>query len=474
MTTRYPTIPIVPTLLLPGVEAAHKVQSRSTSGRFTRLRWLMVWLTQLFFFGLPWLNWHGRQAVRFDLEAKRFYLFKLVMYPQDLIWLTGLLVLSALLLFVVTTVAGRVWCGFACPQTVYTEMFLWVERRLEGERLQRLKLDRSPWAWTKVWRRGGKHLVWVMLSLWTGLSFVGWFSPMRELCLQALGWHMGPWDLFWTGFYGLATYGNAGYLREKVCQHMCPYGRFQGALMDAETLIVSYDAARGEPRGAQRAGGKTSARLQGACIDCTVCVQVCPVGIDIREGMQSACIGCAVCIDACDAVMDKVGAPRGLIRYASLREMGDAKGRATRSTWGRQRVRVYVALLLGLTTLMACSIWLRPDVRVDVIRDRGVMARWVDEGAIENVYRLQLMNQSEVTQHISLAVDGLPGAQLMMSGDGVIEAAQDRLITVAVRLPAQAASRLAGQTLPIRFRVANRSEASAGTVTEGSTFVLPR
>jgi cytochrome c oxidase accessory protein FixG len=433
-----------------------------------------VWLTQLFFFGLPWLNWHGRQAVRFDLEAKRFYLFKLVMYPQDLIWLTGLLVLSALLLFVVTTVAGRVWCGFACPQTVYTEMFLWVERRLEGERLQRLKLDRSPWAWTKVWRRGGKHLVWVMLSLWTGLSFVGWFSPMRELCLQALGWHMGPWDLFWTGFYGLATYGNAGYLREKVCQHMCPYGRFQGALMDAETLIVSYDAARGEPRGAQRAGGKTSARLQGACIDCTVCVQVCPVGIDIREGMQSACIGCAVCIDACDAVMDKVGAPRGLIRYASLREMGDAKGRATRSTWERQRVRVYVALLLGLTTLMACSIWLRPDVRVDVIRDRGVMARWVDEGAIENVYRLQLMNQSEVTQHISLAVDGLPGAQLMMSGDGVIEAAQDRLITVAVRLPAQAASRLAGQTLPIRFRVANRSEASAGTVTEGSTFVLPR
>jgi len=260
MSTRPVVIPIVNLSALPGVEAAHKVQPRSVKGRFARLRWVMLALTQLFFFGMPWLNWGGRQLVRFDLEAKRFYLGAVVLLPQDLIYLSGLLVLCALLLFVVTTVAGRVWCGFSCPQTVYTALFMWVERRIEGERHQRLRLDAAPLSVHKALRRGGKHLAWLGISLWTGFTFVGWFSPIRELSVQALSLSMGPWDAFWTLFYGAATYGNAGLLREKVCQHMCPYGRFQGALMDADTLTVSYDARRGEPRASAHAGGKAVAR----------------------------------------------------------------------------------------------------------------------------------------------------------------------------------------------------------------------
>lgn len=275
-------IPIQPVSLMPGVEAASKVQPKSVKGRFSRLRWLMLALTQLFFFGLPWLEWQGRQMVRFDLEAKRFYLGSLIFLPQDLIFLTGLLVFCAMLLFAATTVAGRVWCGFSCPQTVYTSLFMWVERHTEGDRYQRIRLDQSGWTANKLLRRGGKHAVWIAISLWTGFTFVGWFSPIREVGPQILHGTVGFWDAFWSLFYGVACYGNAGFLREKVCLHMCPYGRFQGALMDSETLIVGYDVKRGEPRGVPRKGSNEPSR-PGACVDCTLCVQVCPTGVDIRD-----------------------------------------------------------------------------------------------------------------------------------------------------------------------------------------------
>jgi cytochrome c oxidase accessory protein FixG len=475
MSTRPIVIPIVPVAALPGIEAAHKVQPRSVTGRYTRLRWLMLALTQLFFLGTPWLNWGGRPMVCFDLEAKRFYLGALVLLPQDLIYLSGLLVWSALLLFVVTTVAGRVWCGFSCPQTVYTEMFMWVERRIEGERHQRMRLDQAAWSAHKVVRRGGKHLAWVLISLVTGFTFVGWFTPIRELGSQALTLSMGPWDLFWTLFYGLATYGNAGLLREKVCQHMCPYGRFQGALMDADTLVVSYDARRGEPRASVREGGKAAARAQGACVDCTLCVQVCPTGIDIRQGMQSSCIGCAVCIDACDAVMDKLQQPRGLIRFASQRDLGLVRAGSAVGAWSaRRRAQLYAGLLVALSVLMAWSIAQRPDIRVDVIRDRGVMARLVNEGDIDNVYRLQLMNQTEQPQRVTVAVDGVPGAQVVAQDSVLLAPVEERVLTVAVRLPASVATRLTGQTVPIRLRVASRSSESTSLLVNASTFVVPR
>lgn len=468
--TRRPIIPI--RSLLPemeGFEAAQKVQVRSVRGRFSRLRSACVLLTQWVFLGLPWLQINDRQAVRFDLEAQRFYLFKLVLLPQDMIYLTGLLVISALLLFFVTSLLGRVWCGFACPQTVYTQLFIGLEKRFEGERHQRLRLDQAGWGPEKLTRRGGKHLAWLALSLWVGLSFVGWFSPMRDVATQLISLELGPWEAFWAVFYGGFTYLNAGLLREKICQHMCPYGRFQGAMLDADTLIVSYDAQRGEPPGKQAAS-----KSSGACVDCSLCVQVCPVGIDIRQGVQSSCIGCAVCIDACDQVMDKLHAQRGLIRYAS--ENG-AKAASLGHLFSRPRVRIYGGLLLGLCLAMAWGLSQRQELRLDVIRDRGVMARQVDEGAVENIYRLQVVNLSEQARQIRLTLQGLPGAQLVGGGGTEFRGGEARSLVVAVHLsaPAAAALRLrkAGQGLssPIAFKISN---GLGDEVSEPSTFVLPR
>lgn len=461
-------IPIMPSLSLPGIESAHKVQARATQGRFTRWRWLSLLATQLFFFGLPWLNWHGRQMVRFDLEGKRFYVADLVLLPQDLIFLAGLLVFCAMLLFVVTTLWGRVWCGFSCPQTVYTALFMWVERRFEGDRYQRIKLDQAPWGMAKLWRRGGKQVAWIALALWTGLTFVGWFTPMRELVPAVGSGTVGFWDGFWTVFYGGFCYLNAGVLREKVCLHMCPYGRFQGALMDADTRIVAYDARRGEPR----RNNARQAQSHGACIDCTVCVQVCPTGIDIRDGLQPACIACGLCIDACDSIMDKVGQPRGLVRMATQRELarGDANGAPA---WTRHRVRVYAGLMSALLLALVWALHDRPAIRVNVIRDRGVMARLVDDGAVENVYRLQLMNQTDAPQRIVIGVSGLPGATLA-SPAVTLASVEDRLVHVSVRLPAQEAARHVGQAVPLRFEVASRTGQASGLVTEASTFIVPR
>jgi cytochrome c oxidase accessory protein FixG len=460
-------IPILPSELLGGVEAAHKVQARATQGRFTRWRTATLWATQLFFLVLPWLNWNGRQMVLFDLAAQRFYLGPLVLWPQDLIFLAGLLVFSAMLLFVTTTLYGRLWCGFSCPQTVYTELFMWVERRLEGDRHRRLRLDRAGWHVDKLWRRGGKHLAWVLISLATGLTFVGWFTPMRELAASVWQAQMGFWDAFWALFYGGFCYLNAGVLREKVCLHMCPYGRFQSALMDADTRIVAYDRARGEPRGRQQGG---------ACIDCTICVQVCPTGIDIRDGLQAACIGCGVCIDACDTVMDKIGQPRGLVRMATQRALADSglSLRAAQAPAGHQRrVHLYLGIMGALLAALAWSLAVRPDVRVNVLRDRGVMARVLDEGAVENVYRLRLMNQTEQALQVDLHVSGVDHAVLQAPAV-VLGPVDDRWVQVSVRLPAQQAARLAGQTLPLQFEVATRSAQGTSRVVESSTFRVPR
>lgn len=305
-------------------EKQKKIYPRSVSGWFANWRWAMVWLTQAVFYGLPWLPWNGRQAVLFDLVARRFYIFDLVLYPQDFIYLTGLLVLSAFGLFFVTAVAGRLWCGYACPQTVYTEIFLWVERRIEGERGARMKLDAGPWNWNKAWRKAAKHGVWLAIGLWTGFTFVGYFTPIQTLWAESFTLAFGPWEWFWVNFYGLATYGNAGFLREQVCKYMCPYARFQSAMFDRDTLIISYDAERGDPRGTRGRNTDLAAAKLGHCIDCNLCVQVCPVGIDIRDGLQYECIACTACIDACNGVMDKMKYPRGLIRYATSN--GLAKG----------------------------------------------------------------------------------------------------------------------------------------------------
>ncbi|MCB2039873.1 MAG: cytochrome c oxidase accessory protein CcoG, partial [Rhodoferax sp.] len=432
-------------------EAHKKIYPRSVSGLFSNWRWAMVWLTQLVFYGLPWLDWGQRQAVLFDLGARRFYIFNLVLYPQDFIYLTGLLVISALSLFLFTAVAGRLWCGYACPQTVYTEIFLWIEKKFEGDRSARMRRDAASMSVDKFLRKGGKHLAWLAVAFWTGFTFVGYFTPITELGRELLALQMTSWEVFWTFFYGFATYGNAGFMREQVCKHMCPYARFQSAMFDHDTLIVTYDEARGEPRGARSRKADPATLNLGACVDCTLCVQVCPTGIDIRNGLQYECIGCGACADVCDTVMDKMGYARGLVKYSTQN--------AVKQHWSRPeilrhvlrpRVLLYTGILLAIVIAMAVSLVLRSPFKVDVVRDRGTLARIVSGGKIENVFRLQVMNATEAKQDYRISVTGLDGVVLASDEQFSVAATESRWIAVRVQLPYEGAQ---PGSHPIRFDI---------------------
>lgn len=451
-------------------QSSKKIYPRSVSGLFAKWRWVVVWLTQLVYYGLPWLEWNQRQAVLFDLESRRFYIFGLVLYPQDFIYLTGLLVISALSLFLFTAVAGRLWCGYACPQTVYSEMFMWIERHVEGDRAARIRLDKADFSLPKFFRKTIKHGLWVALALWTGFSFVGYFTPIRELAAAVLANALGPWQTFWVLFYGFATYGNAGFMREQVCKYMCPYARFQSAMFDRDTMIVTYDSARGEPRGARKKGSDATALGLGACIDCGLCVQVCPTGIDIRKGLQYECIGCAACIDVCDEVMDKVGYARGLVKYSTQRGMQNQWTRAQIIRHAlRPRVLLYTAVLLAVVVSIGLSLALRPELRVDVIRDRGALARMVENGQIENVYRLNIMNASESTLRVQLAASGAPGMTVASQTEYDVAPTEVRAVAVRVRIPPTG---LAPGSHVMHFEVHNL--ATGTVIAEKSTFIVPR
>lgn len=449
--------------------ARQKIYPRSVSGLFAKWRWFFVWLTQLVFYGLPWLTWGERQAVLFDLEARRFYIFGLVLYPQDFIYLTGILVVSALLLFLFTAIAGRLWCGYACPQTVYTEIYLWLEKLFEGDRSARMRLDQGPWNANKIVRKTGKQLAWIAVGLWTGFTFAGYFTPIRELGQALLTWDLGPWQTFWIFFYGFATYGNAGYMREQVCKYMCPYARFQGAMFDKDTMIVTYDAARGEPRGARKRSADPKALGLGDCIDCTLCVQVCPTGIDIRNGLQYECISCGACADVCDEVMEKMGYPKGLIKYSTQNGMthGWTGAQMIRRAF-RPRVLVYSAILLTIVAALGVSLWMRVPLKVDVIRDRGALARMVEMGRIENVYRVQFMNASESERELQVAVEGLPGVTL--ASDPVVHLLPTEVRSVPVRVQVPPGLQPGSHPIVMTFRTADGSIA----VREKTTFLIPR
>jgi len=416
-------------------EAKKKIYPRAIGGVFTRWRWALVLLTQGVFYGLPWWQWGERQMVLFDLGARRFYLFGLVLYPQDFIYLTGLLIMSALSLFLFTAVAGRLWCGFACPQTVYTELFLWLERLTEGDRSARMRLDKGPWTFEKLWRKTLKQLAWVSVALWTGFTFVGYFVPIRQLGGELLALH-GTWQIFWVGFYGFATYGFAGYMREQVCKYMCPYARFQSAMFDKDTLIVTYDTQRGEPRAARSKKVDAKAAGLGDCIDCSLCVQVCPTGIDIRKGLQYECIGCGMCVDACNTVMDKVQYPRGLIRYATQNGMQNrwSSAQMLRRVL-RPRVLFYSAVLLALCTAMLASLVTRTPLKVDVVRDRAALSRVVAGGQLENIYRVQVMNATEQPQRYRITASGLQGLQVASEPEVEIGPAESRWVAVRLQVP---------------------------------------
>ena len=451
--------------------ARKKLFVRSTTGYFANWRWILVWVTQIVFYGLPWLTWNGRQAVLFHLTERKFYLFGWVFWPQDVFYLALILIISAFALFFFTAVAGRLWCGYACPQTVYTEIFMWIEEKIEGDHTKRRKLDAAPMDARKFRIRATKYTIWVLLSLWTGFTFVAYFSPLEVLLEEILTFGFGPWELFWILFYGGFTFLFAGVLREQVCKYMCPYARFQGVMFDPDTLVITYDSERGEPRGARKKGVEPASVGKGDCIDCNICVQVCPTGIDIRDGLQYECIGCAACIDACDQVMERMNYPKGLIRYSTEN--------ALRKRWGRKeiiahvarpRTLIYATLLTVVVAGLLTSLALRPNLRVDVSRDRAALAREVAGGEIENIFNLHIMNMVEQARTIEISVSGLEGLRVEGQNRITVPAATAQTLIVPVRVMPSAGK---SGSHPIEFTFKAEGDEPI-TVNENSTFILPR
>jgi cytochrome c oxidase accessory protein FixG len=451
--------------------ADRKVYPRAVTGWFAGWRWALVWVTQIAFYGGAWLTWNGRQAILFDIVHRKFYIFGLVFWPQDVIYLAVLLIVAALSLFLFTAVAGRLWCGYACPQTVYTEIFMWVERLIEGERLQRIKLDRGGLTGRKFGLKAAKHTAWIAIALWTGFTFVGYFTPIRELWSETAAFNAGSWETFWMLFYGFATYGNAGWMREQVCLYMCPYARFQSAMFDRDTLIITYDRERGEPRGGRSRGADPRALKLGDCVDCNICVQVCPTGIDIRDGLQYQCIGCSACIDGCNQVMDRMGYPRGLIRYSTENAMERKLSRKQMLAHTfRARVLVYTAIVWGVIIAAAIGIYVRAPLKVDILRDRAAIAREVEGGDLENVYQLRIMNTSEGRRFFDIEVMGLPGIHVDGDSHFEVDGAGSRLVPMRLRVHAQP-----GATAPgshhIEFLV-HAHDDPAVFVREKSVFIM--
>jgi len=442
-----------------------KIYPREVHGIFAALRTAGVLALLGLYYAMPWLMWDGHQAVLFDLPARKFYILGLVFWPQDFFYLTLLLIVASFALFFFTALAGRLWCGYACPQTVWTEAFLWIERKVEGSRPKQMKLDKEPMSFRKFRIKFTKHAIWLLFSLFTGLTFVGYFSPMRELAVNFVNWNLGPWETFWIFFYGFATYGNAGWLREQVCTYMCPYARFQSAMFDRDTLIISYDDARGEPRGARKKSVDPKEAGLGHCIDCTICVQVCPTGIDIRDGLQYQCIGCAACIDACDDVMDKMGYPRGLVRYTTENIL---EGKATHIF--RPRIFVYAAVLVVITAGAFTAILNRSPIALDVIRDRNSLFRETNEGLIENVYILKVINMDQTAHEYSLSVSGIEGLNLEMDAKD-ISAESGEVVEVPVRVNIDPES-LQDRSTEISFHL--ETVGADLSVTEEARFLGPR
>ncbi|AZE72785.1 Type cbb3 cytochrome oxidase biogenesis protein CcoG [Pseudomonas synxantha] len=439
------------------------IHTRSFTGVFRTLRVGGAGLLFLAFFGTVWLNWGGRQAVLWDLAESKFHIFGATFWPQDFILLSALLIICAFGLFAITVFAGRVWCGYTCPQSSFTWLFMWCEKVTEGERNQRIKLQAAPWSLDKLARRSAKHTLWLGISLLTGLTFVGYFTPIRPLAAELLTWQMGGVSLFWVLFFTGATYINAGWLREAVCMHMCPYARFQSVMFDKDTLTISYDAARGERRGPRKREVQPADVGLGDCIDCQLCVQVCPTGIDIRDGLQMECIGCAACIDACDSIMDKMGYARGLVSYTSEHQLQGGKTHLL-----RPRLIGYSAVLLVMIAALVVALVERPMVSLDVTKDRG-MFRENSQGLIENIYSLKVINKTQQRQDYRLELVDADSFQLQ--GKTQVSLAPGEIVDVPVSV-ALLADKPVSSSQTIRFKVTDVDEPWIYSAAD-SRFVAP-
>lgn len=405
---------------------------KNYSGIFKKFRQLSSFVMLLMFFGFSWISWDGRQAVLFDLPNRQFHVFGMTFWPQDFMLLSWLLIILAFALFFFTVFAGRLWCGYACPQFVWTWIYIWIENFTEGDRNKRMKLDKQKgWTTEKIRKKGLKHLLWILFSIASAIAFVGYFTPIKELIPSILAWELGPWETWWLGFLAVATYGNAGWLREQVCIYMCPYARFQSVMFDQDTLIISYDEKRGESRGKRKKGSDYKAAGLGDCIDCNACVHVCPVGIDIRDGLQYECVACGACVDACDDMMERVGYPKGLVSYTTEHQLDGNKTHIL-----RPRLIGYFAVLCAMFIAFGYTLLNRIPLEVDILRDRGQLYVEASNGAIENVYTLKLANKEQVDHRYSISVSGIEGMQYIGKSEVTIKSGE--LLDLPVRISVKA------------------------------------
>ncbi len=441
-----------------------KIYQRHLSGFFQNIRIATIWITLGVYFLGPWLTWDGRQGVLFDLPERKFYIFWFTFWPQDFLYLTWLLVIAAFTLFFVTALAGRIWCGYTCPQTVWTTFFMWIEFITEGDRHQRIRLDAQPWSVNKALKKTTKHILWLALAFWTAFTFVGYFAPIRELWSDLYHFNVSGWVWFWLALFTFFTYSNAGWLREQVCIYMCPYARFQSVMFDRDTLIVTYDEKRGEPRGPRKKTAQPEELGLGSCINCKMCVQVCPTGIDIRNGLQYECIGCAACIDACDSIMDQMEYPRGLIRYSTENAI---EGKASKIL--RPRVIAYAIVLAVVCIGFLFTVFSRVPLEMDIIRDRNALYRENWEGHIENAYTLKIMNKTQQAQQYQVTVSGLNN--VISHIPEKVEALPGELLTLTVTLEVPLQD-LEERNTTIYFTVKSNTQPSQ-EVTEESRFLGP-
>lgn len=424
----------------------------------------------LFFLALfaliPWLTYDGHQAVLLDIAEQRFTLFSLTLWPQDLTLLAYLFIISAFALFFVTTFAGRVWCGFMCPQTTWVYIFTWLEEKIEGPRNKRIKLDERPMDADKFIRKTLKQCCWWGTALLTALLFVGYFTPIQALFADFFTFNASFWATFSVLFFAVCTYGNAGYMREIMCTHICPYARFQSAMFDSQTITVAYDKQRGEhrgPRPRKLSREAVQAKGLGDCIDCQLCVQVCPTGIDIRNGLQYECINCGACVDACNGVMDKMNYPKGLIRFTSEEELSGGNTRIFRP----KLIGYFVVLLLMIAVLTA-NVLLRVPLEVDIIRDRNALYRETNDGLIENVYTLKVLNKSQTQHQYSISVAGLPDYRLIGTQKVTVQGGEVASVPISV---ATDAYNLDDPVTDIQFVVRATDTTEAVEVKEPSKFL---
>jgi cytochrome c oxidase accessory protein FixG len=389
-------------------ESRKKIYVKEITGIFQKARTISLWLLMVAYFSICWISIDGQQLLHFDLPARKFYIYGMTFWPQEFVLLSILLIISAYGLFFITTLFGRVWCGYSCPQTAWTFIFMWIEEKTEGSRNQRMKLDKADFSSNKLLKKSAKHVLWLLVAFATGLTFVGYFYPIRELVPDLLTLSLdNSWAIFWIGFFTIATYINAGWLREQVCLYMCPYARFQSVMFDADTLVVSYDPKRGEPRGNRKRNTDYKEQGLGDCIDCDMCVQVCPTGIDIRDGLQYECIGCALCIDACDSIMEKMNYEKGLISYTTEHRLDGKKSHIL-----RPKSIAYATLLSIMIAAFSYTLITRVPLGLDVIRDRGALYQLTGMGLIENAYTLKVMNMTDDNHDFEISVSGLDGLKI--------------------------------------------------------------